>query len=114
MGGAMTRLYSRREWMGRIALGTGAALEVIGGGMRTPPARAAEADGEPLARETRDFIVRCRRDDGGYAPSPDPRYVGESDTKFSDLAAATYAAVLARTMGWELPQPRRTVEFLRR
>ena len=50
--------------------------------------------------ETFDFILRCRRHDGSYAPSPDPGYAGESDTKLSDLAAVTYAAVLAKTMGW--------------
>ena len=52
--------------------------------------------------------------DGGYAPSPDPAYAGESDTKFSDLAAVTYAAVLARTMGWELPQKEPSIAFIRR
>ena len=110
----MTGPCNRREWMGRIALGTGAALAGLGGGQRPCRAGSAEVDGERLARETWDFIVRCRRADGGYAPSPDPQYAGESDTKFSDLAAVTYAAVLARTTGRELPQPGRSVAFLRR
>jgi geranylgeranyl transferase type-2 subunit beta len=76
-------------------------------------ARAQVLDAARLALQTRDFIVRCGRDDGSYAPSPDPAYAGESDTKFSDLAAVTYAAVLARTMGWELPRPERSIAFLR-
>ena len=106
----MTGPCNRREWMGRIALGTGAALAGLGGGERPCRAGSAEVDGERLAEEAWDFIVRCRRADGGYAPSPDPQYAGESDTKFSDLAAVTYAAVLARTMGRELPQPGRSVD----
>jgi Prenyltransferase and squalene oxidase repeat len=110
----MRELCNRREWMGRIALGMGAAPAGLGVGERPGSAGAAEGDGERLARVTWDFILRCRREDGGYAPSPDPQYGGESDTKLSDLAAVTYAAVLARTMGRELPQPGRSVAFLRR
>ena len=52
--------------------------------------------------------------DGSYAPSPDPGYAGESDTKLSDLAAVTYAAVLAKTMGWKLPEPKRSAQFIAR
>ena len=105
---------NRREWLGRIALGTGAALAGLGGDSRHGWARSADADGERLARETWDFIVRCRRADGGYAPSPDPDYQGNSDTKLSDLAGVTYAAVLARTMGWKLPNLERSIAFIRR
>jgi len=70
-------------------------------------------DGARLARSTRDFVLRCRRDDGAYAPSPDPGYAGRSDTSSSDLAAVTYAAVLAKSMGWELPGPGKSVAFVR-
>jgi hypothetical protein len=101
--------------MGRTALGRGAALAGLGGAPDPAGrARSAEVDGERLAQEAWDFIIRCRRADGGYAPSPDPQHAGESDTEFSDLAALTYAAVLARTLGRELPQPGRSVAFLRR
>jgi geranylgeranyl transferase type-2 subunit beta len=75
---------------------------------------SGETDGERIAREALVFIVRCRRADGGYAASPDPGYGGESDTKLSDLAAVTYAAVLARTMGWTLPAPQRSIDFILR
>jgi geranylgeranyl transferase type-2 subunit beta len=75
---------------------------------------SAEPDGERIAREAFDFIVRCRRDDGGYAASPDPGYGGESDTKLSDLAGVTYAAALAGTMGWKLPDPQRSIAFILR
>src|SRR5206468_10278021 len=67
-----------------------------------------------LADETLTFIRRCARADGGYDPSPDPAYEGNSDTKLSDLAAVTYAATLAKTMGWQLPHPERSIDFIQR
>lgn len=103
----------RREWMNRVALGAGLSW-LVGDETRAGTSSSPDRDGEAPVRGTRDFIVRCRRDDGGYAPSPDPNYAGESDTKFSDMAAVTYAAVLAKTMGSELPEPRKSVAFLRR
>src|SRR4051812_40531367 len=109
----MTYSWNRREWMSvSIASSTALLLRPVRG------SRAGSVDFEPdgrrLSRETLDFIVRCHRPDGGYAPSPDPNYAGTSDTGFSDLAAVTYATVLARTMGWELPDPKRSVEFIAR
>jgi geranylgeranyl transferase type-2 subunit beta len=67
-----------------------------------------------LAEETLAFIRRCGRPDGGYAPSPDPAYLGNSDTGMSDLAAVTYAATLAKTMGWALAKVERSIEFVQR
>src|SRR5208337_3365419 len=67
-----------------------------------------------LAAETFAFVRRCARADGGYAPSPDPKYKGYSDTSLSDLAGVTYAATLAKTMGWQLPHPKRSIEFIHR
>src|SRR5690349_11842724 len=96
------RPLTRREWLSLAPLGAVAAAT-----------RAAVVDEEEVVRQAWDFIVRCRRDDGGYAPSPDPSYGGNSDTKFSDLAAVTYAAVLARTFGRELPRPESSVAFVR-
>jgi geranylgeranyl transferase type-2 subunit beta len=72
----------------------------------------ADRDDDPGPRAF-DFILRCRREDGGYAPSPDPNYAGNSDTKLSDLAAVTYAAVLARTLGRSLPRTDRSIAFVR-
>src|SRR5687767_15588189 len=97
--------FSRRNLFRRGLLAA-AALAVH------PPSRADAADDEKVARETLGFIRRCARDDGGYAPSPDPAYKGRSDTSLSDLAGVTYAAVLAKTMGWELPRPGRSVDFI--
>lgn len=72
----------------------------------------ASIKGQRLKNETFSFIIRCARDDGGYAPSPDPGYQGNSDTRASDLAAATYAATLARSVGWKLPREEVTAEFI--
>ncbi len=63
---------------------------------------------------TQSFIGKCARPDGGFAPSPDPSYKGNSDTSLSDLAAVTYAAVLHKTMGWEMPDADKSIEFVRR
>ncbi len=73
----------------------------------------AAAD-DRLSADTFEFIQRCARDDGGYAPSPDPAYKGNSDTGLSDLAAVTYAATLAKTMGWKLPHVEKSIDFIHR
>jgi hypothetical protein len=71
-------------------------------------------DGRRIKDETLRFIEMCARDDGGYAVSPDPNYQGTSDTAESDLAAVTYAATLAKTLGWELPHRERSADFIQR
>jgi geranylgeranyl transferase type-2 subunit beta len=91
--------------MARCALGT-VALTV---GRASP---AAPPEGEAVVRETFAFIDRCRKDDGGYAPSPDPSYKGNSDTRLSDLAGVTYAAVLAKTFGRELPHAKESADYI--
>jgi geranylgeranyl transferase type-2 subunit beta len=104
----MSGLPTRRAWIGRALL-SASALAAGRGVARC----ASWRDDDPGDRAF-EFVVRCRRDDGGYAPSPDPDYRGESDTKLSDLAAVTYAAVLARTLGKPLPHADRSIAFLRR
>jgi len=103
---------SRRELLRAGVVAVGAAWALAAG----PGDETSEAapDPEQVPQATHAFIRRCARDDGGYAPSPDAAYPGNSDTGLSDLAAVTYAAVLARTMGWELPAPTKSVEFVRR
>jgi geranylgeranyl transferase type-2 subunit beta len=97
---------SRRE----VLVGATAAVagchccRLLGADERTP---------EQVVRGVRDFILRCSREDGGFSASPDPKYTGNSDTASSDLAAVTYAAVLAKTMGWELPRPKQSIAFVR-
>ena len=100
-------VLSRRGFLRRATWAlAGAAL----GTLRASPANASGP--AELAEETLAFIRRCARADGGYAPSPDPQYQGNSDTALSDLAAVTYAAVLAKTMGWELPQEEILIQFI--
>ena len=96
---------SRRQWF-RGMLFTAALIPV------PRLVFAADPKTSRLAEETFAFIRRCARRDGGYAPSPDQEYRGNSDTGSSDLAAVTYAATLARTMGWRLPHSERSREFI--
>jgi prenyltransferase beta subunit len=107
--GTLNAPLSRREWLNGLACATvWAALGVH------PPVLAADRKSPRIAKDTLAFIRRCARRDGGYAPSPDRDYPGNSDTASSDLAAMTYAATLAKTMGWRLPHPQRSVEFIQR
>jgi hypothetical protein len=107
MSPAVNQQLSRRQ----MIRGTVGALAWVGlGGVRT--GFAATPESASVAEETLAFIRRCAQDDGGYAPSPDPAYAGNSDTSASDLAGVTYAATLAKTMGWQLPHPERSIEFI--
>ena len=74
----------------------------------------SDAPGAEVAEGVLKFIRACARPDGSYSPSPDPDYKGNSDTASSDLAAVTYAAVLAKTMAWELPETGKSIAFIRR
>jgi hypothetical protein len=60
----------------------------------------------------RDFYQKTARPDGSFQPGIDPEYRGMSDAAHSDLAAITYAVVLHKTFGWELPHEPRTAELL--
>ena len=100
---------SRRQWLRRTA---GGALVFLTGFPRR--ALPVALPPQSIADQTLAFIRRCARPDGGYSPSPDPAYAGNSDTGSSDLAGVTYAATLAKTMGWRLPHPKRSVDFIQR
>jgi Prenyltransferase and squalene oxidase repeat len=97
----MTIRISRRDWLRSVVMTAGGLLAAG----RIPAAPPADS----LTDGVMDFIGRCARDDGGYAPSPDPDYRGNSDTGASDLAAVTYAAVIAKTVGRPLPGPEKSV-----
>jgi len=101
------------QHLSRRALLRGAACGMAGVAMAALE-RASVTAGQPanLAEETFAFVHRCLRADGGYSPSPDPKYKGYSDTSLSDLAGVTYAATLAKTMGWQLPQSKRSIAFI--
>jgi geranylgeranyl transferase type-2 subunit beta len=108
-GAAGNERLSRREWLRLCACASVCALN--GGAVFAANSSPASPE---IAADTFNFIRRCARDDGGYAPSPDPDYPGNSDTGSSDLAALTYAATLAKTMGWRLPRPQRSIAFIQR
>jgi hypothetical protein len=109
---------TRREvlrWALLAAAGTQVSLGALGAiaGISQTPS-SSPTDGKRIKDTTFAFIQRCARKDGGYSPSPDPRYKGSSDTGESDLAAVTYAATLAKSEGWELHDKARSVEFIQR
>ncbi|MFO0890690.1 MAG: prenyltransferase/squalene oxidase repeat-containing protein [Isosphaeraceae bacterium] len=109
----MSSRLDRRNWIRQASAAAACCLAPFGG--RGQEAGLTDREqGRRVAEAAREYILRCRRDDGSYAASPNPNYPGESDTKFSDLAAATYAAVVAKTMGWALPHPEQTVAFVLR
>jgi len=110
----LSNTLSRRELLS-WTLGVAAASRLDLTAALTPghSSVAPPADGNKIRNDTLNFIEKCARADGGYSPSPDPRYPGSSDTGESDLAAVTYAATLAKTLGWKLPHPERSVDFIR-
>jgi len=110
----MTLRISRREALRKAlwAAGSmGAAAGLYGKG-RAPEQVFTAADGERIREESFAYLEKCHRKDGGYNPSPDPGYHGNSDTAESDLAAVTYAAVLAKTFQRKLPGSARSAEFI--
>jgi len=58
------------------------------------------------------FFQKTARPDGTFRPGVDPDYEGMSDSAYSDLAPVTYAVVLHKTFGWQLPDANKTREFL--
>src|SRR5687768_7800966 len=87
------------------------------------PAPPASADGrlpimpqQPTADDVhaglRAFYRKTARPDGSFQPGVDPDYRGMSDSAYSDLAAVTYAVVVHKTFGWELPHEAKTAAFL--
>ena len=91
----------RRRFL-RAAVGLAAAAGAGGwGGLL-----AADRKWSGVADQTFDFIRRCARTDGGYAPSPDSSYAGNSYTHLSDFAAVTYASHACQNHGLQAAPPR--------
>jgi geranylgeranyl transferase type-2 subunit beta len=104
---------SRRKLLsGIIAAAAGSRFGTSADSAPLPASVSSQFDGMKIKSDTFKFIEKCARDDGGYSPSPDPKYLGSSDTGESDLAAVTYAATLAKTLGWKLPHPERSADFI--
>ncbi len=67
---------------------------------------------EDVRRGVRHFFQQTACADGSFRPGLDPAYDGMSDSAYSDLAPATYAVVIHKTFGWDLPDEARTRDFL--
>ncbi|HEX5413446.1 MAG TPA: prenyltransferase/squalene oxidase repeat-containing protein [Terriglobia bacterium] len=110
----MILLLSRREALRKTLLTAGslrAAARLYGTTLVSEYSFPA-SEGARIRDESFAFLEKCHRKDGGYNPSPDPGYRGSSDTAESDLAAVTYAAVLAKTFQRKLPGASRSAEFI--
>jgi geranylgeranyl transferase type-2 subunit beta len=85
-------------------------------GQEKPPqfqqAEAGEPDRIQVLEGIHGFFQKTALPDGSFRPGMDPAYKGFSDTAYSDLAAVTYAVVLYKTFGWNLPDENKTIEFL--
>ena len=73
---------------------------------------AAPPSPEEVSKGLREFFTSVSNPDGSFRPGVDPDYEGMSDSAYSDLAATTYAVVLHKTFGWELPDVAKTRQFL--
>jgi len=69
------------------------------------------ASREQVLPGLRSFAAKTTRSDGSFRPGIDPKYPGMSDSAASDLAPATYAVIVHRTFGWQLPDEEKTRTF---
>jgi geranylgeranyl transferase type-2 subunit beta len=74
---------------------------------------AARVKPDDVLTGLRDFYKKTAKDDGSFRPGVDPEYEGLSDSAASDLAPVTYAVVIHKTLGWRLPDEKKTIAFLR-
>lgn len=65
-----------------------------------------------IAEGVRDFIMSLADPEGGFRASNILGYYGISDSQFSDIAPACYAAIIAKTLGFKLPHPLETVRYI--
>ena len=91
----------RRRFL-RAAVGLAAAAGAGGwGGLL-----AADRKWSGVADQTFDFIRRCARTDGGYAPSPDSSYAGNSDNSIERFRGRYVASHACQNHGLEAAPPR--------
>lgn len=57
------------------------------------------------------FLHTVSNKDGSFRPGVDPNYKGRSDTELSGIAAPTYATIICKTFGWDLPYTNNTIDF---
>ncbi|OAI49607.1 hypothetical protein AYO44_06275 [Planctomycetaceae bacterium SCGC AG-212-F19] len=73
--------------------------------------RAAEPTSQEILDGLRAFWQKTARADGSFQPGIDPTYPGMSDSAASDMAPATYAVTLHKSLGWKLPHEAKTIEW---
>jgi prenyltransferase/squalene oxidase-like repeat protein len=110
----MRNRLSRRKLLYWTLAAAATRIETSASVLSRQPLVSSTLEGSDIRDSTFAFIEACARDDGGFSPSPDPQYRGNSDTAESDLAAVTYAATLAKPLGWHLKHPERSVEYIQR
>jgi len=72
------------------------------------PARAAEPTQAEVLAGLKSFWEKTAQPDGSFRPGIPADYKGMSDSAASDLAPATYAVTLHKTLGWKLPHEEKT------
>ncbi len=60
-----------------------------------------------------EHLFSLENEDGSFRPSATKDYCGIADGKVSEIAATTYIAEIAQTLGETLPHPERTVDYIR-
>jgi len=60
----------------------------------------------------KNYLLSLAKSDGSFNASLKKDYKGIADSVVSDLAATVYIAEIALTMGFELPYPEKTVEYI--
>jgi len=87
-------------------------LSIVSGGFMFGkiPYSAKENDNKIL-EGVRSFFNMVANKDGTFRPGIPTDYMGKSDTGLSGIAAPTYAVVVHKTFGWELPFEEATIDF---
>ncbi len=99
----------------RIQLVATLALVVCATAARTEDAPTPTATPREVLDGLQAFYHKTALPDGSFRPGVDPDYRGMADSALSDMAPLTYAVVLHRTFGWDLPdEPKTTANLLAR
>src|SRR5258705_10790134 len=81
-----------------------------------PPGASVAGEPKPsaeaVAKGLQAFTKTTALPDGSFRPGVDPAYKGMSDSAYSNFAPVTYAIVIHRTFGWELPHPNKTLTWV--
>lgn len=68
--------------------------------------------GDQVLKGLQEFTKKTALPDGSFRPGVDPDYKGMSDSAYSNFAPVTYAIVIHRTFGWQLPNEDKTLQWV--